>query len=151
VRRTLPGVALGLAIAIVVACGGRQKPAPDWSTKLRMENQITALWTQIRDWRREARLNTEPRSTDLFEVRALSVPEAKAVCRAAHRVPAACEDICGLSTAICDNAEAICDLADQLGKQDDYAQEKCASGKASCREAKQKCCNCSAKPPEAAP
>ena len=38
-------------------------------------------------------------------------------------------------------------IADDLGKDDDYAQEKCTSAKASCREAKQRCCNCSESTP----
>ena len=134
-----------IAIALVVgSCGGTPHPQ-DWQARLRMENQITALWTQIRDWRREAKLRTEPETSDVFAVRGLSVPQAKAVCPPGHPVPPVCDDICGLADSICDNADAICGIAAELGN-DDWAQQKCTSAKASCREAKQRCCNCSAKP-----
>jgi len=140
------GVALGAAIAVVVACGGPERV--DFSWKLQKENEITALWTQIRDWRREAKIGLEPAPNDLFAVRNRGLPEIRRVCPEAHEVPPRCNDICDLGTAICDNAEAICQIADELGKDDEYAQGKCASAKASCREAKQKCCNCSAAPAE---
>ncbi len=139
-------LALALALALVVACGGAQQPY-DWNGKLEKENEITALWTQIRDWRREGKMNLEPNPADVFQVRNHTVPEAKRVCTAAHEVPPKCNDICDLSVAICDNAETICKIADDLGKQDEYAQDKCTSAKASCREAQQKCCNCSAGAP----
>lgn len=141
-RRAAAAIAL---VLVVGSCGGAPHPQEDWQTRLRKEDQITALWTQIRDWRREAKLRTEPERIDVFAVRGLSVPQAKAVCQPDHRVPPACDDICSLADAICDNAEAICNIAAELGN-DDYAQEKCTSAKASCREAKQRCCNCSAKP-----
>ena len=146
-RGPAAGVALGAAIAaIVVAC--EAPPAVNWDAKLSKENEITALWTQIRDWRREAKLGLDPTPTFLFQVRGHTVPEVRRVCPDAHEVPPRCNDICDLGTAICDNAEAICQIADELGKDDEYAQGKCASAKASCREAKQKCCNCSAAPAE---
>ena len=47
-RATTLGLVLAVAIAIAAACGGRQKP------RTTFVNEITALWTQIRDWRREA-------------------------------------------------------------------------------------------------
>jgi hypothetical protein len=141
------GVALGAAIAVIVACGGRQQGDP-FAEKLRKENEITALWTQIRDWRREAKIGLEPAPTNLMQVRLRSVPEVRRVCPDAHEVPPRCDDICDLGSAICDNAETICQIADELGKGDEYAQDKCASAKASCREAKQRCCNCSSTPAE---
>jgi len=145
--RGIAGIALGVAIAVVVACGGSER-GPDFPWKLQKENEITALWTQIRDWRREAKIGLEPTQSDVFQWRGHNVPEIRRVCTEAHEVPPRCNDICDLGTAICDNAEAICQIADELGKDDEYAQGKCASAKASCREAKQKCCNCSAAPAE---
>ena len=138
-------VALVIALLLLATCGGAPRTSDEiLEQRLNKENQITALWTQIREWRREAKLRTEPETSDMFAVRGISVPQAKAVCPAGLRVPPACDDICDLADAICDNAEAICNIAAELGK-DDYAQEKCTSAKASCREAKQRCCNCSAK------
>jgi len=136
-----------MVIGGLVACGGEIPPPPGWPKKLQMENEITALWTQIRDWRREAHMDLDPIRSDVFQWRNRTVPEAKRVCTDGHVVPPSCNDVCDLSVAICDNAEAICGIAAELGPQDDYAQEKCASAKASCREAKQHCCNCSATPP----
>jgi hypothetical protein len=106
-------------------------------------DQITALWTQIRDWRREAHMDLDPAPQAVFQLGSRTVKEAARVCADNHPVPETCNDVCNLADAICDNAEAICNLADDLGKQDDYAQEKCANAKASCREAKQRCCTCS--------
>jgi len=114
--------------------------------RMQKQNQITALWTQIRDWRREAGMDVDP-SPVLIAQPPPTVSDAKRVCPDNHKVPATCNDICSLADAICDNAEAICGLADELGKQDDFAQGKCTSAKASCREAKQRCCGCSDKTP----
>ena len=143
--RGMVGVALGVLIAVIVACGNGDLHV-NWDDKLQKENEITALWTQIRDWRREAKIGLEPAQSDVFQWRGHNIHEVRRVCPEAHEVPPRCNDICDLGTAICDNAEAICQIADELGKDDEYAQGKCASAKASCREAKQKCCNCSAAP-----
>ena len=135
-------IALAPIAALAVSCGGAPPPI-DFNDKLRKENEITALWTQIRDFRREAHMPLDPPRTMLFQWENRPVQEAKRVCTDGHEVPATCNDVCDLSDAICDNAEAICGIADDLGKDDTYAQEKCASAKASCREAKQRCCDCS--------
>ena len=135
------GVALGILIAIVIACGGAQK---DFTPVDPRDNEITALWTQIRDWRREAHMPLDPTKQDEVMFGPRSFGEVKHVCPENHHVPKTCDDVCNLKDDICDNAERICDLADQLGKGDDYAQEKCRNAKASCREATQRCCDCSA-------
>ncbi len=138
--------AIAVALVFLVACGGA--PPPDTlGPKLQKENEITALWNSIRDWRHEHHMNLEPNPTDVFQVRNQSVPQARAVCTATHEVPAKCGDVCELAGDICDNAETICKIADELGKQDEYAQDKCASAKASCREAQQSCCKCSSGAP----
>ena len=134
--------AIALALLVIAACGGAQQPF-DLDKKLEKENEITQLWNSIRDWRHEHHWNLEPNPSDVFQVRNQSVPQAKAVCTAAHEVPPKCLDVCELAGDICDNAETICKIADELGKNDHDAQDKCVSAKASCREAKQRCCNCS--------
>lgn len=136
------GLLLGIAVAVVVSCGGAQ-PAPNMDEKLRKENEITALWAQIRDWRRDAKMPLDPPRQLMFQYQASPVDQVKRVCTDGHEVPKTCDDVCDLATAICDNAEAICGIAADLGKDDTFAQEKCASAKASCREAKQRCCDCS--------
>ena len=139
------GLVLGALLGVVIAfgaCGGGGMVVdhrPDQRT------QIIALWTQIRDWRREAHMDLDPSPQTMFQLRLRSIQDAKHVCTDNHKVPATCNEVCELSDAICDNAEAICKIADELGKDDDFAQEKCTSAKASCREAKQKCCTCSDK------
>ena len=136
------GLALGVVISVGVACGGAQV-GNGLNEKLRKENEITALWTQIRDWRREAKMPLDPSRSLMIQFDRSPVDQVKRVCTDGHEVPKTCDDVCDLATAICDNAEAICGLADELGKDDTFAQEKCSSAKASCREAKQRCCDCS--------
>lgn len=123
------------AILIALACGPQHPPRSP-----RVE-EITVLWAQIRDWRREAGLPVDPPHEDFFEVRGKTVDQVAAICRPPQPEPQACADVCSLAEAICDNAEQICILADELGKNDDWAQRKCSSAKASCRDAKKRCCS----------
>jgi hypothetical protein len=141
VRAALVGL-----LVVLAACPGPSKGPSASEIRMQKENEITALWTQIRGWRREAKMDVDP-SPVLIAQPPPTVSDAKRVCPEAHPVPAACDDVCSIAENICDNAERICDLADELGKQDDFAQGKCTSAKASCREAKQRCCGCSDKTP----
>ncbi len=134
------------AIVLLAGCPGPAKGPSTSEIRIQKQNQITALWTQIRGFRHEAGMDLDP-SPMLISQPPKTVMDAKRVCPDNHKVPATCNDICSLADAICDNAEAICGLADELGKQDDFAQGKCTSSKASCREAKQRCCGCSDKEP----
>lgn len=129
------------ALLIVFACAGAQKSHP-----VDKRNEITGLWVQIRDFRRQNHMELDPMPSTLAQMELKTVKDAERVCVDNHKVPTSCNDTCGLADAICDNAEAICNIADELGKDDDYAQGKCTDAKASCREAKQKCCGCSAEP-----
>ena len=142
----LAAVALcsGIVAALVGACARTLEP-PEWQRRQQKMTEITTLWAQIRDWRRAAHMVLDPTPADMFQWRSRPVSEAARVCPDGRTVPAnvACGDICSLADAICDNAEAICVIADELGKADRDAQDKCTSAKASCREAKQRCCNCS--------
>ena len=133
-------VAAAVLFALVIVACVRAPKHVEGGDKHAM---ITALWTQIRDWRREAHMDLEPTRQTVFQWGGRTVQEAKAVCADNHPVPETCNDVCNLADAICDNAETICNIAAELGKDDDYAQEKCANAKASCREAKQRCCQCS--------
>lgn len=136
-----------LAAALLVSMSACPAPPKhDDTARLAKENQITALWTQIRGFRHEMGMDVEP-SPILIAQPPMNVNDAKRACPDAHKVPESCNDVCSLADAICDNAEAICGLADELGKTDDFAQGKCTSAKASCREAKQRCCGCSDKAP----
>jgi hypothetical protein len=147
----LKGILLGLAITVVVlSCAQGPRPSNGLEYRIEKMNEITQLWTQIREWRGEAKMPLDPAITTLNEYREKSVKDAQRVCTENHKVPKPCEDTCTLSGHICTNAELICKIADDLGKHD-RAQEKCTSAKASCREAKKKCCDCSSKPPVVEP
>lgn len=135
----LAGIAIGAAIA---ACA---RPNGDLRRmQLDKKHEITALWTQIRDWRREAGMDVEPPASMVLQMRGKSPEKIRRVCPTAPP-PAGCDDVCSLADAICDNAESICGIAAELGG-DPWADEKCDSAKASCREAKQRCCDCDAEP-----
>jgi hypothetical protein len=132
-------------VAFIAACGGGTRYTID--DRLKAEDRITTLWSQIRDFRRDAKMSLDPPRSFIFQFQGHSVQEAAHVCKAGEASPPRCDDACSIADNICDNAETICTLADELGKDDEYAQGKCASAKASCREAKQRCCNCSESPP----
>ncbi|MEZ4360381.1 MAG: hypothetical protein R3B48_09385 [Kofleriaceae bacterium] len=125
----------------LVACAGRPPPA-QWQSQQMRKNEITALWTQIRDWRREAGMGVDPSPTMVFAMSRQRAPHVERTCPAGHTVPATCGDICNLAEAICDNAESICSIAAELG-DDPWATGKCDNAKASCKEAQQRCCDCS--------
>jgi hypothetical protein len=144
-RSATAGFVIAMAILIGLSCGPRKPP------NTIKQNEITALWTQIRDFRREAGLPVDPRREEVISIERVTFDQAKHVCPDAHVVPPRCENVCDLAEAICDNAESICILADELGKDDKWAQDKCSSAKASCREAKKLCCKCSETEPKAAP
>ena len=141
--KTTAGLSAGLLLGAVIACGGAQKP-DDTGAALRVE--VANLWTQIRQWRSEARMNLDPPNQLIAWVGNRSVGDVKRkVCREGQTEAPVCNDVCSIADNICDNAERICQIADQLGKDDDFAQDKCTSAKASCREAKQNCCGCTEK------
>ncbi|MGE0870139.1 MAG: hypothetical protein AB7P03_16360 [Kofleriaceae bacterium] len=138
--------AIVVCIAAATATGGCGSSGYRMDTRTK-HIEISNLWTQIRGWRREAKMDLDPSPQMLLQLGGKPVGEAAHVCPDGHPVPKACDDICSLADAICDNAEAICGIADELGKDDDFAQQKCTSAKASCREAKQRCCDCSESDP----
>lgn len=143
----MKGILAGvLAAVLMVACMSGHAPRPGSDDRISKLNEITALWTQIRQFRADMHMELEPGPSALIAIQNKTVKDVQRVCPDNHRVPKTCEDTCTLSGHICENAELICKIADELGPED-RSQEKCTSAKASCREAKQKCCNCSAKPP----
>jgi hypothetical protein len=138
--------ALGLALtAVIIACGSRPAMVePPYIHRQHMLDKMDQRLSEIRQWRHERGMGIEPSSVDLLAAQKATVRQAKNVCPDNHAVPKSCSDICILSDDICDNAEAICAIADELGKDDKEGQDRCASGKASCHEAKQRCCDCAA-------
>jgi len=138
-------LACGIALAAAITACSHTPHRVSQETRMQMLNEITTLWAQIRGWRHEAHMELDPAPGAMSQWRGRSVPEAARVCPEAQTVPPRCDDVCSIGDAICDNAERICNLADQLGN-DYLAQDKCTSAKASCREAKQRCCSCAAVP-----
>ena len=137
------GLALGAGVVAIVLGGCTPQPTrePAWPELQAKRNEITALWTQIREWRRSGRMDVEPEPAAVVAMRAQSVAVAAAVCPDGHEPSPTCVDVCELGDAICDDAESICAIAAELG-DDPWAKEKCDSAKASCREAKERCCAC---------
>ena len=95
-------------------------------------DEINTLWTQIREWRREAGLALDPACAQLIS---FTPDHVGGDC--AH-VASASSDACGLGDAICDNAETICILADEM-RPNLWAHDKCTSALSSCREVRQLC------------
>ncbi len=145
---TALAAATGAAFALglfLVACGGSRAPRT-WQEQQSKRNDITVLWAQIRDWRREAGMGVEPDETAVMAMSRMTVSSAARACVLDRAPRPACSDVCDLGDAICDNAESICGIADELN--DPWAREKCDSAKASCREARQRCCRCDEDAPE---
>ena len=103
--------------------------------------EIARLWDEIRELRVASGLPAEPLTRDTFEARGLTTSDLEESLK--HKEPKSerCIDTCKLETSICDNAVKICRIADELGN-DEWASEKCDSGKASCKEANQQCVDC---------
>jgi hypothetical protein len=134
-RAATLSVVLLVAIAIGMACGGQQRPEDTRPA------EILTLWSEIRKFRVDAGMGVEPHPTTMMQMTKQTVKQAESVCPEGHQVPKSCDDVCSLADAICDNAESICKIADDLATA--WAHDKCTSAKASCREAKQRCCQCS--------
>jgi hypothetical protein len=143
----LAALAVAAAFVLGLACGGARAPRP-WPEAQARRNEITVLWAQIRDWRREGGMDVEPDDQAVVAMSRMSVSTAAKVCVLARAPKGACGDVCDLGDAICDNAESICAIADEL--DDPWAREKCDSAKASCREAQQRCCRCDKDSPPSA-
>jgi hypothetical protein len=138
VKGLLFGVVIGAAIA---ACAQQTIPPQPAAVQ-----EITMLWGQIRQWRHEAKMEVEPAAADVMAMRR-GWPVGP-TCRDSRPSPA-CADICDPADAICDNAERICDLAGELADTQwaEWAKDKCASAKASCKEAANRCCECAKEQP----
>jgi hypothetical protein len=136
-------LALALVLALVAACATaprRTGPGGDTDTA---RQEIVELSGKILDWRREAGLSPTPapRVFSLFYDH-----PAQPVATAGVEVPDTCRDICTLGDYICQAADDICRIAADL-PGDEWARRKCATAKASCAEARERCTACVARPP----
>ncbi|MCG8425313.1 MAG: hypothetical protein MJE77_46125 [Proteobacteria bacterium] len=140
-----PALLVGLTGALVaISCGGSQMPGYERIDQRKQE--IAILWGQIRSWRQEAGLKgVEPKRVVIIEMNGKPMSSATRVCpEPIEPETSRCRDLCSLAGAICENAESICRIAGEL-IEDPWAHDKCSSAKASCKEAKQACCQCRAK------
>ncbi len=145
---TIPRLAtlLGMLLCFgIAACGGRT-PVPTYKRIDQRKQEIQQLWGQIREWRQEAGLRgVEPPRGEIIKMHSQSVRAAKRVCPDdIQPTTPHCKDVCSLAEAICDNTAQICRIAKELAG-DSWAQGKCSSAKASCKQAKKRCCQCFAK------
>ena len=134
--------ALAVGLAAGTAIGACVRAKPPCEPGRCPADQIEELWMQIRDWRVHAGMGTEPSQQTMVQIRGMSARTVRknAMCPTQPKSDT-CDDVCDLADAICDNADSICSLADEI-PDDSWARDKCTSAKASCREAKERCCAC---------
>jgi hypothetical protein len=158
IRHGIAALGLGsllLAAMIVTtsACASRSSTPPRSSDDYyphadKRKDEILVLWKQIREWRvEELGLRASPHRTNLSAVYRSSVGRLRVCPKQPKPKTPKCTDVCHIKDAICDNAESICRIADEL-PSDDWARDKCTSAKASCKEARQRCCSCIGKEPQ---
>ena len=157
------GLAIGVVCAVAIACGGSRAnkssaPPPSAvqetggagtipaSTRQQIEELDRQIATDLEKMQLAppAAAAAAAACMPSCDVRAMSqdsVTAAADVRTCAHGTSDTCRSSCDLSEAICKNAGRICDIAGQLAT-DDWANQKCASGKSSCDAAHGRCCNC---------
>jgi hypothetical protein len=139
------------ALAAAAGCAAAERPGGDaerYGALDARKDDIRELWMQIRDWRVELAMPADPTPGDAATL-AQAIGRLRR-CRMPDAAPpeGTCGDVCNLKDAICDNAVSICRIAAELDG-DAWADGKCASAKASCKEATDRCCACAARLPAA--
>lgn len=133
-----------LAVAGLLACGllsCAQKAAPRSAARSAApmpapsphevaHDDIRQYWSEIRTWRVEQGWAPEPSAS-----RPLNGALPARMCSGD------CGDICNVADAICQNKDRICEIAKQL-PGDSWAEDKCASARRSCDEAREACQCC---------
>lgn len=145
-------VIASVATVAIAACSSKARtPAPASSEYYlhadARKAEILDLWMQIREWRVEAAgLSANPDRTLIAMVFASSIYRLRICPKQPKPKTPKCTDACNIKDAICDNAEDICRIAKELVR-DSWARDKCSSAKASCKEARDRCCKCISKEP----
>tara|TARA_R110002096_G_scaffold44526_13_gene120556 strand:+ start:152705 stop:153205 length:501 start_codon:yes stop_codon:yes gene_type:complete len=108
---------------------------------------ISQLFGEIGDMRQRTSLAREPLSDDVRSHENAPAPQStdvEAPAVSVSRTTSVCESTCKVATNICHNAASICKLAPELAETEhaEWADEKCASSKASCTEATKQCDDC---------
>lgn len=159
--RGAPGLALGAAAALVVACAASPKP----ERAAMPEPQKVPAGAHNTSTAPMAPPSSDPHAQIMFysnqidsQRQQLGMPEAvlqessapadaspphaaqDASCHAG--ASESCHSVCTMSDSICDNADKICKISDDLG-DDEWAAGKCASARSTCSDAHKRCCSCS--------
>jgi hypothetical protein len=135
-----------LLLAFAMSCAGKGQAPSQFVRSDARKDEIKMLWGQIREWRAEIHLRgVEPTSHMIQRYLHVSMHDLRQelanMCEQPTEPTDTCNDVCSIAENICENAEAICRIAGELDN-DHWADQKCASAKASCKEAKQRCCDC---------
>jgi len=161
---TLVSLALGVAIAAIVACGGASTmkssapTVPPASTDAntagaepgveglqgkhdpRIEKLADEIAVDMKKMNLPPPVAPAGTCVDPSCLQPLAVrPQADPAC--SPGTSDTCTDTCKLADSICENAEKICDIAKELGN-DAWANGKCADGNTSCKAAHDRCCGC---------
>lgn len=152
-------ILLGTAL-LYSACGGMsQKPQSTSASVTRAHEDTEVDGESMASYSndpREAIAQLSAEISDLRESRGMAREPSAAPIRAAHDAPVpsavtvestsgasdVCRPTCTIASNICRNSAKICKLATELDG-DEWADEKCDSGKVSCKEAKTACKGCS--------
>lgn len=156
--RGLPGIVLGVATALVVACSASPKqamaptaPPPAASSAHGGE---TPLAPPSSDPRAQIKFYSDQIETDRKQLgmpeavlQEMSAPPENSPPHAAEDASChagaseTCSNVCKLSDSICDNSDKICKISDDLG-DDEWAAGKCAAARSTCSDAHKRCCSC---------
>lgn len=147
--RSIAAAALLTAFGVaVVACAGARKPSAPGVADGGMQpalppeiQDIGMMMSEIRQWRVKMELSPSPLESNVIQFRRLPLSKAMICTEEEHATEGTCGEVCTLATHICENAEDICRIAADL-RSNTWANEKCSTAKAACKEAKEKCCGC---------
>ena len=90
------GLALLLVgLLVLPACGGA-RPTKPWPEQQARRNEITVLWAQIRDWRRDAGMEVEPDESAVMAMSRMTVSTAAKACVLQQAPRPACSEASSL-------------------------------------------------------
>ncbi|HTJ41108.1 MAG TPA: hypothetical protein VL463_03405 [Kofleriaceae bacterium] len=146
----MKALSIAIVIALFVACGAGVYQSSKPSAPARMDAMVGRpgdRHTEIEELDREIQAQlggasiTAPTADEIEAARAMPLDFVAKVCTPPPAPSETCTDACKLGDSICHDAGRICELADEL-PGDAWAADKCASGKAACERAQQRCCDC---------
>ncbi len=148
--KSLLGVLIGGLLAFAIACGGgaratetmQPKPPGDVRSELQARDlAITADMEKLAEPRPSPPVAAcVENCADQMSRAANAATQADPTCKPG--AGEACATSCTLKESICKNAGKICSIAADLGGKDQFANETCNRGSASCESAQKRCCSC---------